>query len=70
MSTLNLKVSAVQEQMNFNKFEGNPVQQVKKAVVNEVLNGAKFTKVISYLRQNNFETQDSIWQFGQSTRQG
>jgi len=61
MAELNLKVSAIQEQMNFNKFEGNPVQQVKKAVFNQMLYSAKFTKVISYLRQNNFETQDSIW---------
>lgn len=67
MSNLNLKISAVQDQMNFNKFDGKPVEKVKKAVYNEVLNGAKFTKVITYLRKNDFETQDSIWQFGQNT---
>jgi len=56
MAKLNLKISAIQEQMNFNKFEGNPVQKVKKAVYNEVLQGGKSTKIISYLRQNSFET--------------
>ena len=56
--------------MNFNKFDGSPVQQVKKAVANVMLNGGRYTEIISYLRLNTFETQDSIWQFGQNTHMG